>query len=122
MKWHPWYYNEVWMGWGNAIMRSTTNGLTYDTVWASPDKGAVIEHIEICRSNPNVMYSFNDGGIFRTNDCTAGTVSWTSLNNGYLTSMFYTVAIDHATSGNDIVVGGAQDNGSWFTNNTNAFT
>ncbi len=69
-------------------------------------------------SNPDVMYSTNDGGIFRSNDITQNSVVWTSLNNGYLTSMFYTVAVDHATSGNNIIIGGAQDNGSWYTNNT----
>ena len=64
------------------------------------------------------MISTNDGGIFKTMDNTASTISWTSLNNGYLTTQFYTCAIDHATS-SDIVIGGAQDNGSWFTNSAN---
>ncbi|HEU4718347.1 MAG TPA: T9SS type A sorting domain-containing protein [Bacteroidia bacterium] len=73
-------------------------------------------------SDPNVMFSTNDGGIFKTTDCTQSTVSWTSLDNGYITSMFYTVAVDHATPGNDIVIGGAQDNGSWWTNTTNLTT
>ncbi len=70
-------------------------------------------------SNPNVMISTNDGGIFKTSDNTAATVAWTPLNNGYLTSMFYTCAIDHAST-NDVVIGGAQDNGSWFTNSAGA--
>jgi hypothetical protein len=61
------------------------------------------------------MISANDGGLFRTGDNTATNVAWTSLNNGYLTSMFYTCAIDHAGT-NDVIIGGAQDNGSWFTN------
>lgn len=69
-------------------------------------------------SNPDVLISTNDGGIFRTNDCNQNAIVWTSLNNGYLTSMFYTVAVDHATSGNNIIIAGAQDNGSWYTNNT----
>jgi hypothetical protein len=68
-------------------------------------------------SNPNKMISTNDGGIFMTNDNTASTVAWNSLNNGYITTMFYTCAIDHATT-NDIIIGGAQDNGSWYTNST----
>ena len=67
-------------------------------------------------SNPNRMISANDGGIFYTNDNTVPSVLWSSLNNGYLTSMFYSCAIDHATD-NDIIIGGAQDNGSWYTNN-----
>lgn len=69
-------------------------------------------------SNPNVMFSTNDGGLFKTLDNTASTMVWQPLNNGYLTSMFYTVSIDHATSGDNVIIGGAQDNGSWFTNNT----
>ncbi|MFI5150712.1 MAG: T9SS type A sorting domain-containing protein [Bacteroidia bacterium] len=70
-------------------------------------------------SNPGVMYSCNDGGIFRTNDDMASTVSWSVLNYSYVTSMFYTVALDHAVQGNNILIGGAQDNGSWYTNTTN---
>ncbi len=69
-------------------------------------------------SNPDHMISTNDGGIFYCNDNTVASTLWTSLNNGYITSMFYTCAIDHATVDN-IVIGGAQDNGSWFTNSTN---
>lgn len=72
--------------------------------------------IEFLPSNPNVMFSYNDGGIFKTNNDTASAVVWQSLNNGYLTTMFYTIAIDHATSGNNIIVAGAQDNGTWYTN------
>lgn len=68
-------------------------------------------------SNPNKMISTNDGGIFYCNDNTVPAPLWTSLNNGYLTTMFYTCAIDHASTSN-IVIGGAQDNGSWFTNST----
>jgi hypothetical protein len=69
-------------------------------------------------SNPNKMLSGNDGGVFKTDNCLQDTMEWTSLNNGYLTTMFYTLAIDHGTPGNETVIGGAQDNGSWFTNDT----
>ena len=72
-------------------------------------------------SNANQMISSNDGGIFYCNDNTVPSPLWTSLNNGYITTMFYTCAVDHATT-DDIVIGGAQDNGSWFTNSTNLTT
>jgi hypothetical protein len=75
--------------------------------------------IEFYNSNPDMMLSANDGGVFRTNDNTDSSVVWQSLNNGYLTTMFYTIAIDHATPGNNIIVAGAQDNGSWYTNSAN---
>ena len=69
-------------------------------------------------SNPNKMLSGNDGGVFRTDNCLQDTMQWISLDNGYITTMFYTLAIDHGTPGNEIVIGGAQDNGTWFTNDT----
>jgi hypothetical protein len=68
-------------------------------------------------SDPNVMFNNNDGGIFKTTDCMAPSVTWTSLNNGYFTTQFYTVAIDHGTAGSNIIAAGAQDNGTWWTNN-----
>lgn len=66
-------------------------------------------------SDPDKMISFHDGGLSLTNNIKDTKVSWTSLNNGYLTSQFYTVAIDHATKNDPVIVGGTQDNGSWFT-------
>ena len=67
-------------------------------------------------SNPNKMFSYNDGGISITDNNSSATVVWNSLNNGYLSTQFYTVAIDHATTGNNVIIGGAQDNGSWYIN------
>ncbi len=75
--------------------------------------------LEFLPSNPDVMISTNDGGIFKTVNNMDTAVAWQPLDNGYLTSMFYTVAIDHSSANNDIITGGAQDNGSWFTNNAN---
>jgi hypothetical protein len=72
--------------------------------------------------HPEIMYSSNDGGLFITKDDMATPLVWTPLNNGYVTTMFYTVALDHASPGNDILLGGAQDNGSWYTNSANALT
>lgn len=64
----------------------------------------------------NRCISANDGGVFLTNDVTASPVVWTSLNQGYLTTMFYTVAIDHQAT-TPMIIGGTQDNGTWFVNN-----
>ncbi len=72
-------------------------------------------------SNNNVMISTNDGGVFKTTDNTATPIVWASQNNGYLNTQFYTCAIDHATT-DDVIIGGAQDNGSWFTNSANFLT
>ena len=59
------------------------------------------------------MYTGSDGGIHRTNDVTAATVAWTSLNRGYMSGQFYSVGVDHTTSSNMGLMGGTQDNGTW---------
>lgn len=65
-------------------------------------------------SNPNIAFTGSDGGVHRTDDVMAETVEWTSLNNGYLATQFYTVAFPrHNTS--PILIGGLQDNGTHFT-------
>jgi len=125
--------NVVYIG-GTNVYRSTdgfaTNTKTrfiggYEEAAKLPVVNVYKDHhpdqhgIEFLPSNPDIMFSANDGGVFKTTNDTAATVVWTPLNNGYLTSMFYTVAIDHATPNNSIIIGGAQDNGSWFTNNNN---
>ncbi|MBN8704105.1 MAG: T9SS type A sorting domain-containing protein [Bacteroidetes bacterium] len=78
--------------------------------------------LEFLPGNPNVLYSAHDGGISVTQNCMASTVVWSSLSNSYITSMFYTVAIDHAMPNNPIVIGGLQDNGTQYTNSTNPQT
>lgn len=130
---HPTQQNIVYIG-GTNLYRSTsgfTDSLNttfiggYEQFSALPVINSYPNHhpdqhwIEFLPSNPNVMFSANDGGVFKTTNDTAASITWQSLNNGYLTSMFYTVAIDHATSGNNIIVAGAQDNGSWYTNSAN---
>ncbi len=62
-------------------------------------------------SNPDRAICSCDGGVFRTENVRAGTVQWTSLNNGYQTTQFYTCAIDHATTSH-LMLGGLQDNGT----------
>jgi hypothetical protein len=76
-----------------------------------PDQHEIFFH----PTNPDVVFSGCDGGVYKTNDIRASTVSWTHLNNGYLTTMFYTVAINHVLP-SPVVVGGAQDNGTWYSN------
>jgi len=72
--------------------------------------GAVFSSI-----NSNVLYSFHDGGISKTSNCLADEVEWETLNKGYISSQFHTLAIYHADT-NNFVMGGLQDNGTYFTN------
>jgi len=128
--------NTVFIG-GTNLYRSTsafsdslhttkiggyTIGATLPVVNSYADHHPDQHVIAFLPSNPKVLFSCNDGGIFKTMDNTAASMTWTTLNHGYVTSMFYTVAMDHATSGSNILIGGAQDNGSWYTNTSSPYT
>lgn len=69
-------------------------------------------------SNPNVLFSATDGGVFRTSDCMADSVVWEPLNHGYLTTQVYALSIDENNE-SDIITAGFQDNGNFFVNSPN---
>ncbi len=75
-----------------------------------PDQHALV----FLPSNPRVLYTGSDGGVHRSDDCLAPTVRWISLNNGYITTQFYSVAV-HPRAGEALLMGGMQDNGTWAT-------
>lgn len=68
-------------------------------------------------SDPKVMFTANDGGMYKTQNCMADSVQWQSLNHGYHTTQFYTITINEkkATS---TLFGGLQDNGNLVTFST----
>jgi len=66
--------------------------------------------------SPGVLLSGHDGGISKTTNDSASSVTWSFLNNGYATTQFYSVAVDMSTSGDQTIIGGMQDNGHMFTN------
>jgi hypothetical protein len=67
-------------------------------------------------SNNHVAYSGTDGGLMKSDDITATPVVWHLMNNGYNTGQFYTCAIEPGNTNNEIIIGGLQDNGTYFTN------
>lgn len=69
-------------------------------------------------TNHNKLYSTNDGGVFVSNNISDATPVWLSLNNHYVTTQFYTCAIEPGNTSNPIVIGGLQDNGTWFVNSS----
>ena len=71
-------------------------------------------------SNPNRMLSANDGGLFLTENNLDAEVSYQNLNNGFITTQFYTTAISQFPEEN-LVFGGTQDNGSIVTVNQPIF-
>ena len=91
-------------------------GYATNVNYAVYEVGGVVHHpdihaLEFDPYNSSVMYSGTDGGIHKTVDITAASIPWVSLNNNYVTYQFYHVALD-PTSGSDVVLGGAQDNGT----------
>ena len=66
-------------------------------------------------SIPKKMISSNDGGVFITEDNTANDMYWRPLNNGFVTTQFYTLGLDEFGS-KGAIIGGLQDNGSLIGN------
>jgi photosystem II stability/assembly factor-like uncharacterized protein len=64
-------------------------------------------------SDPNVMLSGNDGGIYISNNCLSTPHQWQRLNNGYQTTQLYSVTLGKGNS--DLMIGGFQDNGNFLT-------
>lgn len=69
-------------------------------------------------ANSNIYYSATDGGLHRADNISmTGSMVWTSLNNGYNVTQVYSVAIS-PDSGDNMIVAGAQDNGSLATDSS----
>ena len=120
---HPTNPDIVFLG-GIHLVRSTDGFATNNADawiggWQYSNHHAD-QHWLVFRPGSSVVaYSGSDGGVHRTSDITAASVNWTPLSNGYNTSQFYTAAIDENLAGSDVVIGGMQDNGTWFTSSTN---
>jgi len=126
--------NTVYLG-GTNIFRSTSGFDSAGYVWMGgyqcdsahlsnyvyPNHHPDQHRLVFLPSNPNVAYSSTDGGIMKTYGVNAPTVSWELINNGYNTGQFYSVAIEPGNTNSQQIVGGLQDNGSYFTG-TNDFT
>lgn len=77
--------------------------MTYPNNW--PDHHAMV----FLPSDPNTCFSGCDGGVFKTTDNLAEEVVWESLNNGYYSTQFYTLAINQSVPGDETILGGMQD-------------
>lgn len=78
-----------------------------------PDQHALLFYPDV----PIKMLSVNDGGIFITFNNLADQPEYFSLNNGYVTTQFYTASFSRYAP-DDAAFGGTQDNGSIITFNT----
>jgi photosystem II stability/assembly factor-like uncharacterized protein len=116
---HPQNVNTLFLG-GNfdsgslaacgssTVAKSIDGGTTFARSGTSlhPDSHV----IAFAPSNPTVMYTGNDGGIFRSAD---GGATWTSVNRaGFRATQFQSISV-HASDPN-FTIGGTQDNGTEF--------
>lgn len=95
--------DEYWIG-GYA---KANNISTYPQ--QHPDQHVVKFH----PGNSNIAWAGHDGGLSKTIDISANSVSWENMNNGYVTTQYYAVDIPES-SNDDRLLGGTQDNGSLY--------
>lgn len=91
----------------NGAFIFTRNG---GTTWSASVKGLHVDShcVAVAPSNPAVIYTGNDGGIWRSNDAGA---NWTDINTaGFLATQFQSIAVH--PSDRNITLGGTQDNGT----------
>ena len=126
--------NRVWVG-GIDLFRSDDGGANWGMAghwWANSnanpryvhaDQHALVFHPQYNGTTNRTLFVGNDGGLFRTADARAavatgplapcnmnnGSVTWTTLNNGYGVTQFY-----HGLPypGGTTYFGGTQDNGT----------
>ncbi len=99
---------------GGTVWRSINGGVT----WTDLSRGdgmtgglhADTHHILVSPVNRAVVFTGNDGGIWRTENGLSSTVSWTNLNATLSITQFQSIAL-HPTDAN-VIIGGTQDNGT----------
>jgi uncharacterized protein (TIGR03437 family) len=100
---------------GGTLWRSRNGGQTWEDLSRGDTTGggglhADTHQIVVDPTNPNILFTGNDGGIWRTNNARADVVSWSQLNNTINITQFMSIAL-HPTDPN-FLIGGTQDNGT----------
>lgn len=119
---HPDDENIVFIG-GTNLYRSTDAFRTFESIdWIggyNPEGGSSVylnhhpdQHdLIFLPSDSDVALSASDGGLIKSDDIVADSVSWESSNDGFVTSQFFTISQSKVT-GDDVLIGGMQDNGT----------
>lgn len=100
-----------------TVWRSKDGGQTWSDLSRGSGSGGLhadTHAIVVSPANHDLLFTGSDGGIWRSNNATSATVTWTSLNANLGITQFQSIAL-HPTNPN-FVIGGTQDNG------TNLFT
>ncbi len=113
----------LWIGGFNpdfdpAIWNDPTT--TYQEKYANalkmmhPNSGRDYHSFTFHPENHIELISTSDHGIHRLKDVSIDAPKdWDDLNNGYTTTQFYDCAINKKEAGNDYIIGGMQDNGTY---------
>jgi hypothetical protein len=101
---------------GSAALAKSVDGINFNR---SDVKLHVDTHaIAIAPQNPSIVYTGDDGGIFKSLD---GGTTWNSLNNsGFSATQFQSLALHPADA--NFMIGGTQDNGTEFRTPAAAWT
>ena len=102
------------VGTANIVWRSRDGGTSWFDIsrgdGASGGLHADTHWIAISPSNRDILFTANDGGVWRTNNATSDVVRWTALNDTLNITQFYSIAL-HPSDPN-VLIGGTQDNGT----------
>ncbi|SHE74634.1 T9SS type A sorting domain-containing protein [Flavisolibacter ginsengisoli] len=105
--------NSSWIGGYRQDDITTQNPAIY------PNSHPDMHNFAFNPSNVNEGLSADDGGLHKTTNIAAASVTWSVVNN-YQTLQYYYVAID-PTRGKNNFAGGAQDNGTTVRDQTGLF-
>lgn len=129
VKVHPQNSDIVFVG-GRNLYRSTDGFRTEDNItWIggyNPEGGSGVypshhpdQHdLLFFPNNTSVALSASDGGLIQSDNILADSVIWKSKNEGFITSQFFTIT-QSQVSGDPLLVGGMQDNGTDFSTSGN---
>lgn len=101
---------------GSAILAKSIDAINFNR---SDSRLHADSHaIAVAPQNSSIIYTGNDGGIFKSTD---GGITWSSLNNSsFSATQFQSLAL-HPTDPN-FMIGGTQDNGTEFLSPAGAWT
>jgi len=104
--------NYLYLG-GTYFWRSTDGGMSFEMTsgQGSPPDGAHVDHhgFAVRPNSPNIIYTLNDGGIYRSNE-RGKKSTWSFLGQGIYNTEFYHMGL--SGSDTNFITGGTQDNGT----------
>ncbi len=114
--------NTFWIGGyateNNFIQYKNHHADIHTLVFKPDNKGAVCGH----DGGLSITDNYKSKQDKTPNNHTNTPVDWTFINNGYLTTQTYAVAINHDNTKSKTIIAGFQDNGTWYASDANPKT